>query len=325
MPVKLLICDTYDGEALARLRGELDCVITRSANLKPTVEELRDVEGLLIRSRTNISKYVLDAAKNLKFVVSATSGFDHIDFKECAKRGVTVSHTPEANAASAAELTISLMLSLLRLTPQIIATVPAKKWRHDELRAQTLNGKTLGIFGLGRIGQRVTKIAQAFGMKVIACDPYQADQVFTDLNVDRYALLELLLMSDVVSLHTPLTKETHHLMNHQTFSLINPEAVLINTARGRLVQESELIVALDKGRIKGVALDVFEKEPLPNESLLRGRSNVILTPHVGAFTREAIHLASMQAVERTIDFFKTGQARDSLPLPVRWFEQIVAD
>ena len=325
MSVKLLLCDTYDGEAVARLKGELDCTITRAANLKPTPDELHDIEGLLIRSRTNVSPYVLDSAPKLKFVVTATSGFDHIDFKECEKRNVTVSYTPDANAASAAELTIGLMLSLIRRLPKAMATVPKNLWRQDDLRAETLNGKILGIFGLGRIGQRVTKAAQTLDMKVIACDPYQEDQIFTSLSVERYALLELLLMSDVVSLHTPLTKETHHLMNHQTFSLINPEAVLINTARGRLVQESELIVALDKGRLRGVALDVFEKEPLPNESLLRNRPDVLLTPHIGAFTNEAIKQASMQAVERTLDFFKTGQTRDSLPLPVRWFEQIVTD
>lgn len=325
MPIKFLLCDTYDGEAVAKLKGSLDCTITRAANLKPTPEELKDIDALLIRSRTNVSRYVLDSAPNLKFVVTATSGFDHIDYKECEKKKVTVCFTPEANAASAAELTIGLMLSLMRQLPKATAVVPKKLWREDNLRAQTVNGKTLGIFGLGRIGQRVTRAAQALGMKVIACDPYQSDEVFTDLKVDRYALLELLLMSDVVSLHTPLTKETHHLMNHQTFSLINPEAVLINTARGRLVQESELIVALDKGLIRGVALDVFEKEPLPNESLLRGRPNVILTPHVGAFTTEAIQAASMQAVELAIDFFKTGQARFSLPLQARWFEQIIND
>ncbi|MGE0763505.1 MAG: NAD(P)-dependent oxidoreductase [Bdellovibrionales bacterium] len=325
MPTKLLICDAYEGQAIARLKAELDCTIAKSADLKPSALELGEVEGLLIRSRTKVDRHLLDLAPNLKFVVTATSGFDHIDFKTCIQKGVTVSFTPEANAASAAELTVALMLNLMRRLNEGMRSVSQHKWREDQLRGETLQGKTLGLVGLGRIGQRVARAANALGMKIIAHDPYQNENVFKALGVTRQAFTELLLLSDVVSFHVPMTKETKYMLNHQTFRLINPEAVVINVSRGPVIHESELILALDEGLIRGVALDVYEKEPLPKESRLRGRKNVIMTPHVGAFTTEAIEQASMQAVERTLDFFKTGKSRDSLPIQAGWFEQIVVE
>ncbi len=323
MPIKLLVCDDYEGSAIAQLSAQLECEVRRSQDLRPNDEELKSCEGLLIRSRTKVNTGLLNKAPKLRFVVSATSGFDHIDYKECLNRGITVSFTPESNVDSAAELTLSLMLALTRKLPSAMASIAKNKWRTEDLRGHTLSGKNLGIVGLGRIGQKVARAAHALGMNILACDPYQENGVFTECRASRKALTELLILSDVVTLHVPLTKETKHLLNHQTFRVINPEAVVINVSRGAVIQESELIVALQEKLIRGCALDVFEWEPLALESKLRGFPQAILTPHMGAFTVEALEQASMQAVDQTIEFFRTGQCSNSLPLQTAWFEQIL--
>jgi D-3-phosphoglycerate dehydrogenase len=323
MSVELLITDTFDGAALAKLKAQLDCHFHKSNDLRPTQDELKNVSGLLIRSRTKIDKSTLDGAPKLKWIVTATSGFDHIDFKECAKRGITVSHTPEANVQSAAELTVALILNLSRRIPAAMESVKKSQWRRDDLRGLSVMGHTLGMVGLGRVGQRVARVMNALGMKVIAHDPYVDDSTFRDLRVERLGFSEVLVAADFLTLHVPLTKETHHMINHDTLRLMNSEAFLINASRGQVIDETALTVALDEGVIQGAALDVFEREPLMKESRLRGRDNVLLTPHIGAFTEEAVAAASVAAVDRTVEFFTTGKAKDTLPLPVRWFDLVI--
>lgn len=323
MSAELLITDTFDGAALAKLKTQLECRFVKSKDLRPTPEELKNINGLLIRSRTKIDKSLLDCAPNLKWIVTATSGFDHIDFKECARRAIAVSHTPEANVQSAAELTVALILNLSRRIPAALASVKKGGWRNDELRGLSVMGHTLGLVGLGRVGQRVANVMRALGMKVIAHDPYVDDSIFSDLGVERQGFSEVLVAADFLSLHVPLTRETHHMINHDTLRLMNSDAFLINASRGQVIDETALTLGLDEGVIQGAALDVFEREPLMKESRLRGRDNVLLTPHIGAFTEEAVEAASFAAVDRTIEFFKTGKAKDTLPLPLRWFELVI--
>jgi D-3-phosphoglycerate dehydrogenase / 2-oxoglutarate reductase len=322
-PVKLLVTDTYSGEAMAKLKAELPCHFSKSKDLRPAADELKDVEGLLIRSRTKVDKALIEQAPALKWIVTATSGFDHIDFRTCEAKKITVAHTPTANVQSAAELAVALILSLSRNLPQALATVENNKWRTDELRGLSLEGKTLGLIGLGKVGRKVAATLKALGMTVAAYDPYVNEDVFKQLGVTRQSFSEILVSADFISLHVPLTRETHHMINHQTLRLINPDSFLINTSRGAVIDETELAVALTEGLLKGAALDVFEREPLIRESRLRGRPDTILTPHVGAFTEEAIEKASMEAVSRTIEYFKTGQTKDTLPLQVGWFSLVL--
>ncbi len=316
---RILIVDHFDAEAVAWLEAQLDCEIRLSEQLRPRAEDLMDIDGLLIRSRTKVDRSLLDQAKRLRIVVTATSGFEHVDFKECQARKIKIAHCPEANVASAAELTILLMLAFVRRLPQTLESMNKNQWRHEGLRGRELRGQNLGIFGLGRIGQRVARLAQAFEMKVSACDPYQSDESFDSLKIERLGLSEILVQSDIISLHVPLTKETKGLINGQTLGVINPEAVIINASRGGVVDENEVITALDEGRLKGAALDVFEREPLIKESRLRARNETILTPHIGAFTEEAVRAASFEAVKSTADFFKGGACANLLPLAEPWF------
>lgn len=323
MSLKLLVTDTYHAHSLAKLSGSLACEIVRSANPDPTEEELQSVDGLLIRSRTAVDRNLLGKAPRLRWVVSATSGFDHIDVKACQEVGITCSYTPDANAASAAELTVALMLNLLRRLPENLSVIPKNQWRKQEMRGHSLQGRTLGIVGLGRIGRRVARIAGTLGMKITAYDPYVNESEFTLVGAERAGFTEVLVAADVLTLHVPLTKETHHLLNYSTLRLMNRGAYLINASRGAVIQESELALALDEGLLAGVGLDVFEKEPLAKESRIRGRTNALLTPHIGAFTEEALEAASMEAVDRTIEFFKKGQTINCLPSGAPWFSLLL--
>ena len=285
------------------------------------VTELAQADILLIRSRTNVDAHLLDRLPNLKLVVTATSGFDHIDWRECQKRGIQAAHTPEANAASAAELTMTLILAVERDIIQARKNVRENRWREGLPRPAGLEGRDLGIIGLGRIGRRVTALAQAFGMRVSAFDPYVDESVFKTMNVERLSLIETLKANDYVSLHVPLTKETRHLLNQPTFNEMQGEAVLINTCRGPVVDENALLTALDEGTIKAAACDVIEREPPPKGHRVLTHPKLLMTPHIGAYTDSAWEKASLEAVGEAIKFAKGKAVANTLPLPVPWFDK----
>lgn len=314
----VLVTESYTQSALSFLQSQLDCQIER-IEIKDLKNKIAGAEALLIRSRTPLDKELLSAASRLKVVITATSGFDHIDYEFCRSRGIAVGFTPEANAQSTAELTLSFMLQLLRAMPSAVKQVEKGHWRDDLSRGHELSGHLLGIVGLGRVGSRLAKLAKAFGMKVIGCDPYKEPAQFTELGIERLSFSEILLAADILSLHVPLTRETYRMINYQTLRHMNSEAYLINASRGQVVDETEVIVALEEGLLKGVAMDVFESEPLAKSSRLRNRPNVILTPHIGAYTEEAFKAASSQAVDNLIHFFAKGQLLTPLPENELWF------
>jgi D-3-phosphoglycerate dehydrogenase / 2-oxoglutarate reductase len=321
--IKLTIADAFTSEALGEILSHLNCQIVRCKELRPTSEELAGSQGLLLRSRTRVDRQLLDQARDLRLIVTATSGFDHIDIAECSKRNITVCHTPDANASSAAELTIGFLLRIARHLPSAEQTVREHRWRGDELRGRTLSGQTLGVIGLGRVGRKVAQVARAMGMNLIGYDPYIENKIFSDLTCERLGLTEVLIAADFITLHVPLTRETHHLLGRSTLRLTNPDAWIINTSRGSVIDEYELAMALDEHLIAGAALDVFSREPLPPDSALRGRPNVLLTPHVGGFTEEALAAASLGAAQIAIDFFSKQQIHWAIPKDAPWFNQLL--
>lgn len=319
-PLKVLVCDSYSPGALGQLKAKLNCEISHSRSPQPTAEELKDIDALLIRSRTQITLSTLEQAPHLRAIVTATSGFDHIDWLNCQKRHIHVAYTPEANVESAAQWTLTLMLNLTRHFFVGSKSVEQHRWRENVPRGKLLDGgMNLGLIGLGRIGQRMAQLGQALGLKILACDPYQSPDVFSQLNVERLGLSEILLSADILSLHVPLTAETYRLINYQTLRHMNPEAYLINTSRGEICDETEVIVALDEGLLSGVALDVFEREPLPPSSRLRKRAQVLLSPHMGAYTEEALERASIEACQHLIQFVTQGEKSGALPSGADWF------
>lgn len=310
----VLIVDRFSSPALLKLQT-LNNPKSGSPNEKrlevrhtsePSDDDLRSCNALVIRVRTKVDKAYLDRAPNLKFIVTATSGFDHIDVEEALSRGIKVAFAPEGNVYSASELTWALLLACARKIPAASKMLDKGEWDRERVRGFELYGKTLGIVGLGRIGSRVARIAKAFGMETLAFDPYVEESKFNEFGCERIGMKELLRSSDFVSLHVPLTRETRHFINGKTLELMNDHAWLINTSRGPVISEQELAIALDEGWIAGCGLDVFEQEPLSVKSILRKRENTVLLPHIGGNTHEAFERSSMAAAEKIIEWATSG-------------------
>ncbi len=309
--MKVYIAEPYATPATARLRTHRSIAIT---------EDPGEAEILLIRSQTKIDQAFLKKTPALRLVVTATSGFDHIDWRLCEQRSVVACYTPEANAASTAELTMFLMNGLLRKTLTQIENARKGHWREGILRGENLEGKTLGIIGLGRVGQKVARLAKAYDMHLIAHDPYVDPEIFEALSIERMGLTEVLRAAEILTLHVPLTSKTKNLINLATLQELSHTAYLVNASRGSVVDESEVLVALREGRLQGAAFDVLEREPpQPGNELLR-HPRAIVTPHVGAFTIQAFEKASAAAVDRALNFVSGLPVADCLPLSAPWFE-----
>ena len=319
---KTLVVDRFDVSAFALLKAAPDLEVKSTAEPVPTDEDLAGVRGLIARSRTKITESFLARAPQLEVLITGTSGFDHIDLEVTAKRGIKVMFTPGANAASAAELTWGLILSCLRKIPDAGRAIKAGDWRRDALVGRELRGKTLGIVGLGRIGGRVARVGAAFGMKVIAFDPYIEPEDFAKCEATRVSFEELLRLADVISFHVPATPETHHMLTRMHLESMHNPALLVNSSRGSVVAERDLIEALNMGWIAGAGLDVFEIEPLPRQSGLMKFPNVVLTPHLGATTQEAFAAASREAAEKLLAYVRSGTISDPLPPEAPWAQGV---
>lgn len=320
MKKKILITDRFSQESFLFLQQSGLFEITRAESpQKLPLEKLGDVNCLLIRSRTRIDEALLKNTPHLQAVITATSGFDHIDLEATTRWGITVMNTPSANIESASQLTWALVLACCSKIVNANKSVKAGEWNRDPFLGTELYGRTYGIVGLGRIGSRVAQIARAFGMKVLAYDPYQEDERFDLLQVDRVSFEEVLKSSDVISFHVPKTLETDRMLNQSHFEYIQRGVILINTSRGSVINEADLVSALEKNYVQAAGLDVFEKEPLPRSSNLLQFPQVVLTPHIGAHTEEAFEKASRQAAEKALRFFVDGSTSDTLPPRVSWY------
>lgn len=307
--MKVLICDRFSITALQRLRTEKNIdVQVLSHDDEIEKRDISDFDVLLIRSRTTVDQKLLDRAKKLKLVITTTSGFDHIDLTLTSKKNIKTCYTPEANAISAAELTWGLIVACTRRFNRAFGQMKSGEWRREPLTGHELYKKTLGIIGLGRVGRRVARVAQAFDMRVVAYDPFIEEDDFKNAGAVRLGWDEVMKDCDILSLHVPLTRETKSFINESTLENLNEGAVLINTSRGKVMNEQHVLQALRSGRISYLGLDVFEKEPLPKSSALLSEPNVILTPHIGANTSEAFERGSQAAVDKVLAF------RDGKPL-----------
>ena len=255
-----------------------------------SAEELLDIIGeydaLIVRGRTKVTEAVLNAAKNLKVVGRMGVGVDNIDLNAARDRGITVVNAPVATTVSVAELTLGLMLSLIRGIPQANAGIKAGEWLKKELVGTELYQKTLGIIGFGNIGQAVAKRALAFEMNVIVYDTNPQVKEVRALGTELVEYKELFRRADLIALHIPYNDTTHYLLDEGAFKLMKNGALIICAARGGVIDESALLAALESGKVAGAALDVYENEP-PGATPLTLHPNVIGTPHIGAQTKEA--------------------------------------
>ncbi len=310
---KIMICDRFATEGAVELKKNKNFeVINFNEN------ELSSAHVLVIRSKFKIDLELLEKTKNLELIITCTSGFDHIDLKQTAKRNITVAFTPEANVVSAAEHTWALLLACTRHVVGAHKDMKSGHWNREPFLTFELKNKTIGIVGLGRVGQKVAGFAKAFQMNVLAFDPYQTAEIFNKLEIQRVSYDELLLQSDILTFHVPATFETHHMMKRANFENVDENLILINTSRGSVINEDDLAEALIEKTILAAGLDVFAKEPLSRDSKLMRCPNLIMTPHLGAYTEEAFTKGSLQAAKQIKNFYENNKLENTLPLINEW-------
>lgn len=276
-------------EGIAILNAVPEFEVDYKPGLKP--EELKAIiknyEAIVIRSATKLKADIIEAADNLKFIGRAGVGLDNVDLKAATKKGIVVMNTPAGNTTSTAEQTWSLILSLSRNIPQACASLKSGQWERNKFEGVELYGKVLGIIGLGRIGSTVAGFGKAFGMRVIAFDPFLSKEVFEQKGVQMVTVEQLVKDADYITVHIPKTSETTDLISDKEFALMKPTTRVINCARGGIINETALIKALQEKKIAGCALDVYEQEPPDFSSPLFKFDNCVVTPHLGASTSEA--------------------------------------
>ena len=291
---KILVADALDQEALEKIESIPDFEVT----LKTGMDEIELVKTIpyfnaaVVRGATKMTKKVIDASSNLELIIRAGIGLDNIDIAAAREKGVEVANTPAATSISVAEHTFGLMLAAVRNHGQANLSMKEHRWEKKKLSGTELYGKMLGVIGIGRIGQEVAKRALAFGMKVIA---YDVIDIETELDVKKVGFEELISQADIITLHLPLTDKTKHMISDREFEKMKDGVILVNASRGGTVDEGALLRAIEAGKIRAAALDVFEKEP-PEDFTLVNHPSVIATPHIGAAAKEGQKRAGMEVV-----------------------------
>ncbi|HIG28422.1 MAG TPA: phosphoglycerate dehydrogenase [Verrucomicrobiales bacterium] len=316
--MKILICDPISPKGIERLKAQSELEV-HVCDKPPEKEELisliQDAVAVIVRSETKIPEEVMLAAPNLKVVGRAGVGVDNIDVESATKRGIVVMNTPSGNTISTAELTFSMLMASARKIPQANMSMKAGEWNRKAFKGTELYNKTLGIIGLGRIGSEVARRAVAFGMRILGYDPYLTLSRAKALQLELAELDEIYQRSDFITVHIPMTPETKGMLNKAAFSKMKRNVRLINCARGGIIDENDLVEAVEKGQVAGAALDVYEKEPLDSESPLRKSSQIIMTPHLGASTSEAQENVGIEVADIISDYVLNGVVASAVNIP----------
>ena len=316
MLIRVLIADQLSQDGLASLQAERELAVDIKTGLSP--KDLADIigpyEGLVVRSATKVTAEVIQQADHLKVIGRAGVGLDNVDVEAATKRGIVCMNVPGGNTISTAEHTMSLLLALARQIPQADAHVRGAKWDRSKFVGTELLGKTLGIVGLGRIGGEVAKRAQAFGMRIIAHDPFLSTERAQQLEVQVVPFDQLLAEADFLTVHTPLTSQTRHLIGAKELARAKPGIRILNCARGGIIDEAALYQALVDGHVAGAALDVYEKEP-PGDSPLVKLPQVVVTPHLGAATEEAQLNVAIEIAKQVADCLLGRGIRNAVNMP----------
>lgn len=296
---KVLVKEKIAEQGVEYLKRDFEVVFAPEMSREEMLTSISDFHALIVRSATDVNAEVILAGRSLQVVGRAGVGVDNIDVEAATKRGIMVINAPQSNIISAAEHTMTLILSLCRHIPEAVDTLRKGTWDRKSFEGVELFHKTIGILGLGRIGMLVAGRCLAFGMHVIAYDPYISAERAQKQSVEvRESLEEVLAEADFVSVHLPRNAETHHIIGANEFALMKQGSFIFNVARGGIIDEGALAEALESGKLAGAGLDVFEKEPLPEDNPFRSMKNVIITPHLGASTREAQDRAGVMIAEQ---------------------------
>lgn len=315
--MKVLVADKISPKGVAYLRAQpgLEVIEAYGSSPEKMLELVKDVHAIAVRSETKITAAIFAAAPLLKVVGRAGVGVDNVDVEAATERGVIVMNTPSGNTIATAELTFTHILCGARPVPQAAASMKAGQWDRKSFSGIELFKKTLGVVGFGRIGGEVAKRAQAFGMRVMAYDPYLAPSRAKAMQVEAVTLDELLAQSDYITVHMPLTDDTKYMIDEAAFAKAKKGLRIFNCARGGIIKETALIAAVKSGQVAAAGLDVFEEEPLAKDSELRSLANVTLTPHLGASTSEAQEAVGIEVAEQIADVLLNGAVRNAVNLP----------
>lgn len=315
---KVLVADPIAEKGIEELKAtpELDVVVKIGISQEELLETASQYHGIVVRSQTKIGANVMEKATNLKVIGRAGVGVDNIDVAAANKCGVIVMNTPGGNTISTAEHTFSLMTSLARQIPQAHSSIVAGKWERKKFEGVELNGKTLAVIGMGRIGSEVAKRAMAFGMRIVAYDPYLAPNRASLLRVELAETVDdAVKEADFITVHMPLTKETKYLINAERIAKCKKGVRIVNCARGGLVEEAALLEGLKSGQVAGAALDVFEVEPPTADNPLLALPNVVFTPHLGASTTEAQENVGIEIAYQVRDALVNGIVTNAVNMP----------
>jgi D-3-phosphoglycerate dehydrogenase len=298
--LKVLVSDQISELGVAKMREKAMVDVKTELTPEQLIEIIPEYDALVVRSSTKVTRSVLEAGKNLKVVGRAGVGIDNIDVDAATEHGVIVINAPEGNTISAAEHAIAMMTSLARNIPAASMSLKAGEWKRNKFMGVELYKKTLGVIGIGRIGSEVIKRAKAMGMDILAYDPYISVERAEKLGVTLTSLEEIYRKADFITMHTPLTKATHHMISTGEIAIMKDGVRIINCARGGLLDETALYEALKSGKVAGAALDVFEEEPVVCNPICE-LPNVIVTPHLGASTQEAQINVAVQVAEQVVN------------------------
>ncbi|HEX8833030.1 MAG TPA: phosphoglycerate dehydrogenase [Abditibacteriaceae bacterium] len=310
----VLVCDPISEEGLKILEASAEVTVKTGLKEAELIEIVPNFDALMVRSQTKITRPVLEAATKLQIVGRAGVGVDNIDVPAATERGVIVVNSPAGNTVAVAELTLGIILSLVRRLAPADASMKAGQWKRSAFMGSEIYGKTLGVIGTGKIGTEVIKRAQAFGMKILGYDPFLTTARATQLNIEATTIDDILKRADFITLHTPLTKDTKHLINAERIATMKDGAYIVNCSRGGIIDEDALYEALKSGKLGGAGLDVFETEP-PTNSPLRELDNVLLTPHLGASTEEAQVEVAVDVARQISDVFSGRPPQSAVNLP----------
>jgi D-3-phosphoglycerate dehydrogenase len=313
---KVLIADQLSEDGIKLLKAEPQLSVDVRTGLSPQqlAEIIEPYDGLVVRSATKVTAEVIARAKHLKVIGRAGVGLDNVDAEAATKRGIIVMNVPAGNTMSTAEHTLSMIMAVARRIPQADAHARAGKWERSKFVGVELFGKTLGIVGLGKIGAEVAKRAQAFGMRLLAHDPFLSSERAQQLGIETTTLQRIYAEADFITVHTPLTAETKHMIGAKEMAQMKPTVRLINCARGGIIDEQALAAAVSEGRIAGAAVDVFEEEPPKDHPFLK-LDKIVVTPHLGASTAEAQLNVAIEIAQQVADALLGRGIRNASNMP----------
>lgn len=314
--MNILVSDTLSPRGIEVLeRAGFSVAVKTKLSKEELLQEIPNYEALIVRSATKVTKEVIEAGGRLRIIGRAGTGLDNVDSEAATRRGIVVMNTPGGNTITTAEHTMSMIASMSRKIPQATSSMKEGKWEKSRFMGTELYNKTLGLVGMGQIGSYVAKLAQGWSMNIIGYDPYLSLERAQKMGIEVVDLDELFHRSDVISVHTPLTNETRGIINADAIKKMKDGVMIVNCARGGIINELDLCEGLKTNKVAAAAFDVFEKEPVDPQHPLLALENFVCTPHIGASTEEAQENVAIGIAEQFVDYFKRGIARGAVNVP----------